>query len=563
MIRLFTQHTKRKSVCLDGMWRFKTDPNGIGKKEKWYKHFPKEYDNALVPSCWNNELDLYHYEGVCWYNTSFVTAKENISLIFHGVTGTAEVYLDGELLGSHYGGYTGFSFELQGVEAGTHNLTVYVDNTHDSDSTIPLALVDWFHYGGIIRSVEMAELCDTWVKDVKIDYELNDSLTDANVSFKVVFGGAGKQSYDRTLNIYKDDVLICSKAVNINAETSFDISNIVLKDIKLWDTQSPNLYYFRFEIEDDDFTERIGFRTVTIKNRRIMLNNKEIQLKGVNRHEDHPDWGHSVPVKLMKKDLDIIKKMGCNTIRGSHYPNAPIFLDMCDEAGILFWEEIPMWGFPEKPLKNPLVLKRGLSMHREMVSRDYHHPCIIIWGMHNEIETFTEAAFDLTKRFAEQVRSLDSGRLITYATMHPLSDICYPLVDIVCVNAYLGWYGSALDEWPEFFKKLEAKLKKEKLSHMPVIMSEFGAGGIYGERALEQRKWTENYQAEYLDYTLTLFKGLDFVAGTYIWQYCDIRTPKENELSRPRSFNNKGVLNEYRQPKLAYWVVKQHYKQSK
>ncbi len=559
MIRLFKRHDKRRTILLDGMWQFKTDSDAVGVKEEWYKNFPANCNNIIVPSCWNHELNLYHYEGICWYKTTFTTEKTNINLVFHGVTGVANVYLDGVLIGNHYGGFTGFSFELKNIEKGLHSLVVSVDNTHDDLNTIPLSVVDWFHYGGITRSVEVMELDDVWIKDYKIDYELNEELTDVNLSFTIILSGLNNFPYKRTLKIFIDNELLCKQDVCGSGEIQVNIRDIVLNHIKLWDVGNAHLYYFKFEIEDDDVTERIGFRRISIKDRKIILNKKEIKIKGINRHEDHPDWGFAMPVKLMKKDLEIIKQMGCNAIRGSHYPNAPVFLDMCDEQGVLFWEEIPMWGFPEKALENPLILERGLMMHQEMVKRDYHHPSVIIWGMHNEVSTETQAAFDLTKAFAKQLRSMDKSRLITYATNRPLEDICYSLADIVCANVYIGWYDSELSEWPDFFKKLEQKLKDEGLSNMPIIMSEFGAGGIYGDKSFEERKWSENYQAEYLDYTLELFGKMECIAGTFIWQYCDIRTPKENELSRPRSFNNKGVLNEYRNPKLAYWVVEKRY----
>jgi len=259
----------------------------------------------------------------------------------------------------------------------------------------------------------------------------------------------------------------------------------------------------------------------------------------------------------MKKDLDIIKQLGCNTIRGSHYPNAPVFLDLLDQEGFLFWEEIPMWGFGEEALADPLTLERGLQMHQQMIKRDYHHPSIIIWGLHNEIDSRTEAAFNLTKAFAEKVRSLDQSRPITYATMYPLDDVCLSLVDIVSINKYFGWYEGEIEDWIRFLQTMKDKLKHEGLATMPILISEFGAGAIYGDSTFESAKWTENFQLQYLDSAIKIFLNDPDVNGMYIWQYCDIRSSKELEMGRPRSFNNKGIVNEYRKPKAAYWKVKE------
>lgn len=556
--RLFERHKKRKVVSLDGIWKFKIDPEDKGFEEKWFNGLPEDNREIVVPSCWNNELDLYHYEGTAWYQTEFETDADNINLVFHGFTGQIEIYLDGDKVGSQYGGFSGYNCPVKGIKAGEHMLVVAVDNTHDDLNTIPLARVDWFHYGGLFRSVELMELYDAWIKDYKIDYSLDDQMKNAILNFNLTFEGLSRKPVKEKLDVFINDKKICSKQVKIKGVTNLEIKGQSLNNIKLWDTGNPNLYNVRFELGNDDIIERIGFRKIEVKDKSLLLNNKKVDIKGVNRHEDHPDWGFALPFKLMKKDIDIIKDFGCNTIRGSHYPNAQIFLDYCDEQGILFWEEIPMWGYPEKALKSPLILERGLDMHEKMVNRDYHHPSIIIWGLHNEIDTRTQAAYDLSKAFVNKIKEIDNTRPLTYATMHPLKDICYELVDIVSVNKYFGWY-EKMEGWVPFLQDLKNKLKNEGLEDMPVIMSEFGAGAIYGESTFEGPKWTENYQKDYLEYTLKLFDEDPDIIGTYIWQYCDIRTAREMEMGRPRSFNNKGLVNEYRNPKLAYWKVKEIY----
>ncbi|OQB15214.1 MAG: Beta-glucuronidase [Firmicutes bacterium ADurb.Bin193] len=564
MVRLFESYKNRKTNFLDGMWKMKADPEKVGVSEKWYESLPNECKDTCVPSCWNNELGLYHYEGIMWYFKKF-TAGGNVNLIFHAVTGQAEVYVDGVHIGGHYGGWTGFNFILSGLKAGEHFLAVSVDNTHDNMNTIPLAEVDWFHYGGIHRSVEVQELRNLWVDDFKIDYKLNDAFTSAEIGVKVSINGVADKLQKPVVNVYMEDNLIYTHELDKNnplKEISF--SGYSIDNIKLWDIFKPNLYYFRAEITDggvvvDDMIDRTGFRHIKAENKKILLNGKEIYIKGVNRHEDHPDWGFAVPLNLMRKDIAIIKNLGCNSIRGSHYPNSKLFLDCLDEEGLLFWEEIPMWGYPEEPLQNPLIMERGLMMIEEMVIRDYHHPSIIFWSVHNEIATNTQAAFDITKSFVEKVRSLDKSRLVSYASNHPLCDICYSLVDVISINKYFGWYHGEASSWFRFFENLKEYVNSLNLGHLPILMTEFGGGGIAGVCSFENQKWSENYQAELIGYELELFHNTPGVVGSYIWQYCDTRTPKENEMKRPRSFNNKGIVNEYRNPKMAYWSAKKIY----
>lgn len=556
MVRLFERHKKRSVFTLDGLWNFQIDPEKKGYDEKWFENFPKDALDAIVPSCWNNEFGLYEYEGLAWYSKKFNINKENINIILHGVTGFAEVYLDGVHLGSHYGSFTPFNFLVSNISKGEHTLVVSVDNTHNQTDTIPLARVDWYHYGGIIRSVEIMELEKVWIKDYKIDYVLNSDMKSVKLDLKVYLETLGSNTHSDNLKIFINDIKLYEAAIDISKEVKVEIDNLELKDIKLWDIAAPNLYNIRFEIAEDDITDRIGFRKVEIKNKKMFLNNKEIYIKGVNRHEDHPDWGFAFPEKLMKKDIDIIKNLGCNAIRGSHYPNSEAFLDYLDQEGLLFWEEIPMWGYPEEVLKNPLVLQRGLKMHEEMVKRDYHHPSIIIWSLHNEIDSNTEAAYDLSKAFVEKIKSLDTTRLISYASYHPFDDICFPLVDIISINKYYGWYHDEIETWDSFLIDFKNRLKKDNLDHLPIMITEFGAAAMFGDTTFEGPKWTENYQEKLLKHTLKLFHSDPDIIGCYIWQFCDTRTAKELALGRARSFNNKGILNEYRKPKLAYWTVK-------
>ncbi len=561
MNRLFKQHIKRKCYLLDGIWSFKTDPGKKGISEKWYQKMPQDSETMVVPSCWNNELGLYHYEGVAWYSTSFETAARNINLSFYGITGQAEVYLDGAHIGSHYGGFSGFNLNLKGISLGQHMLVISVDNTHDDMNTIPLARVDWFHYGGIIRSVEVMELEEAWIGSCRIDYELDESMENVLLSFELQMEAFSDEVFRTQLNVYMGELQIASENLSFEGRTNIRLENCKIENIKLWDEGKPNLYSFRFDIGCDDLIERTGFRRLDTIDGDIRLNGRKVFLKGVNRHEDHPDWGFAFPLKLMKKDMDIIKSMGCNSIRGSHYPNSELFLDYCDEQGILFWEEIPLWGYPEEPLKNPVIRERGLNMLEEMVVRDYNHPSIFVWSLHNEIDTRTQIAYELTEAFAQKVRLMDTTRPITYATMYPLEDICYSLVDIVSINKYIGWYQDSMEEWPNFLSQLKQKLSEAGVSDKPLIMSEFGAAAIYGDITFEGPRWTENYQQEYLDYSLKVFLSDEDISGTYIWQFCDVRTAKEVDLGRARSFNNKGIVNEYRKPKMAFWAVKKIYEE--
>lgn len=554
MIRLFNQSHRRKISTLDARWDFVTDRENCGTKEKWYIDFPNESEKICVPSSWNNEFGMENYIGCAWYRTTFTINKPSVKLVFGAINNECDIYLDGKHIGSHVGAFCEFSVMAHNIGKGKHCLVIRVDNTQNEIDTIPLKRADWFNHGGIIRSIELHEFDRYIVDNVKIEYQLDENLKNADVKcFVDVYSDSEAED---TLTISAGNEIFYNQNIKLVSGLNTLCAAFTIKDVKLWDTQSPNLYKFKFALFEDDLFERTGFRTIKIDGRKFLLNNKEIFFKGINRHEEYPEWGFAVPFKLIKKDVDIICNMGCNTIRGSHYPNSKATLDYLDERGILFWEEIPMWGFGEEPLKNDRVIKTGISMHREMIRRDYNHPCVIIWGLHNEIATQTKAAYDISAQFIKEIRSYDNSRLITYATMKPAEDICFELADFISLNKYIGWYEGELESWETFLEEFHDYLKKFNVDNKPLVISEFGAAAITGNISFENLKWTENYQAEAMAYMVDLFMQREDISGLYIWQYADLRTSNTMVLERARSYNNKGIVSEYRKPKMAYYAIR-------
>ncbi len=539
MDRLFKEHNLRKTFSLDGNWKF-VARDGEGLENK----IPEDVIDMYVPSCWNLRMGLLDYQQVAWYYREFETNCENILLSFGAVSGRADVYLDGEFVGSHIGGYTEFSFNIKTVKD-CHLLAVKVDAS-SSDVTIPKTIADWYRYGGIYRSVELAEIKDNYISRHKIGYDLKGSDASVTVETEV----KGKTPEKLTVK-FAGETVYCGDYEKV---ISFEVKNILL-----WEFGSPNLYFVEIIVDGDDIIDRIGFRTVEAKNNKIYINNKEVELKGVNRHEDHPDFGHALPKSVMERDIDIIKDMGCNTVRGSHYPHSRAFMDYLDQNGIYFWSEIPLWGAAAETLEDSSLIECGCNMHKEMVEQYYNHPSIIIWGLHNEIDTRVQSGRNLTEKFLKIIKDYDSKRPTTFATMYLEEDICLDLADIISINKYIGWYGGKWDEWYDFMQIVSDRMKEEKLADKPVIMSEFGAAGLYGYHTFDNVRWTEEYQANLITFELELFKKYPYICGTYVWHFADARTSKDS-IDRARCFNNKGLLNEHRRPKLALSAVKKFYK---
>ena len=544
-MRLFKTSDVRESVSLDGLWDFitVTEP---GKDTAEAVLGAKDWDCMCVPFCWNCVPKYFKYEGVAWYKTEFVSKSEFYEIVFENIQIYAEIFIDGQKVKQHYGGFLPIS--VYGTGKGKHSLMVRVDNTHNDVNTIPLSRVDWFHYGGISGSVVLTYFDSAFIKKHRISYELKNNTASCVAEFMI------EGTYNGNCEIFADNILVHKMQV----QTGKNVAKFQLDEVERWDVDNPRLYYIQIKIECDDIIERIGFRTIEVKDNEILLNESPVTIKGVNRHNEHPDFGFSMPFSFIKKDVDIIKNMGCNFIRGSHYPNPRELLDYLDQIGILFWEEIPMWGYGEAALSDALTKERGLLMHQEMIERDFHHPSIVFWGLHNEIATDTKPGYDITKCFYDHIKKLDDSRPITFATCRIDTDTALEFADVIAMNIYPGWYGghNPADECEDVARRIINHVKETGNENKPILISEFGAGGIYGENSFYNAKWTEEYQSEVLENTIAGFMKHKEINGVIIWQYCDMRSSFELELTRPRSFNNKGMVDEYRRPKSVYFTVK-------
>ncbi len=560
MLRLFDEYTKRNIKTLNGDWQFAADRENKGVTEGWFKSFPENSRHIIVPGSWNTQfVDMFDYRGHGWLKRTFNCEECFLLLEFEAVSGQTDVWLDGEPLGSHYGGWTAFSFK-KFVEAGEHTLVVCTEPNGNNLNTIPLAKKDWYNYGGIMRPVTATQLKTPFISDLQISYDLDLDKRRADICCEVEIENPFKGEYCTPITLMFDGNKVAAEKLTVNEKGSVTLKASV-KDLKLWDIGEGNLYDITVITDDDDRNERIGFRKIEAKNREIFLNGKSIFLHGVNRHEEHPDWGFAVPPQINNRDIDIIKELNCNSVRGSHYPNSHIFLDELDRQGILFWSEIPMWGFSAQCLADPITNERAEVMITEMINQYRAHASIVIWGMHNEVNTSSPEGYEISKKLYALMKKLDSSRLITYASNQIENDISFEFCDVICINQYIGWYDGSLCEWKDFIKGLRVMAVEKGVGDKPIIMSEFGCGAIYGYNSFRNDHWTMSYQSEFLETVIKECIAEEGVCGTLIWQFTDIAS--RHGLNRARGYNNKGLLDEYRRPKTSFFTVRKLYEEIK
>lgn len=553
MLGLYDRTPLRRKVDLDGWWDFVIDSDDQGEQARYFSDFPfDESRHTTVPGVWETQAGYEDYQGVAWYRKEFEAPWMGPCLItFGAVAYIAKVWLNGEYLGEHEGDFTSFRF-LAELSDDVNELVVRVDNRH-TDESLPKAVVDWYPYGGITRSVVCEEIEDAYIERIQIV-----GHTDGQVDVRAYVRNHSDEDLDLDLTLSVLDAEPIRRTITLGAGVRVvEELRAQIHEPELWSPQDPVLYEAIVTLGDDLYVERFGLREVRTEGPQILLNGEPIWLRGVNRHEDHPDWGFALPERLMLKDIDIILALSCNAVRGSHYPNHPTFLDLCDENGLLFFAEVPGWQYNAHQLSHSPTKDKLGSMLEEMVTEQFNHPSIIVWSLHNECDTEVSREPDLDVRTATEelfslARSLDDTRLITYVSHRYWNDKHFDLADLVCLNEYIGWYVDDLDgaDFPAYLQRMA-----EMVPDKPILITEFGAGGLYGYHSMAARKWSEEHQAGQLIQQIMDMRDVPNVAGCFIWQYCDILSNPERAIRRPRSMNNKGLVDEYRRPKLAFHDV--------
>lgn len=555
MIRTFKTHDVRKQMELtESLWEFEPCAgNYAGQK------FP-----VAVPGCWENHPLFADYRGEGIYRKTF-QAQGNVRIECKGVSHTATVYLDGHEIGHHYNAYTPFSVVVSDLEPGRHMLEIKADNRFHKDSALHVPN-DYMSYGGISRGVVVEELSDLYLEYVHVKTYRENEQWHVQVKAAVnVLKIRQNDEEDITIQGKIKDTAFEWKLTDTAKKHYEFCTDLKIDGIEEWSPETPVLYQVELQMlrEDeviDDLMERFGFREICVQGKYILLNGKKLRIKGVCRHEDHPDYGCALPYQTIYNDLVLIRQMGANSIRTAHYPNDEIFLDLCDELGILVWEENHARGLEEDRMKHPLFEEQAEQVIREMIFYHYNHPCIFIWGILNECASETLFGRSCYEKQFRLIREMDDSRPCTFASCKFFGDICFDLPDVVSCNLYPRWYVDkpVRDYLNEVYDWI---VEDGNGKGKPFIVSEIGAGGLYGCHNAYHGKWTEEYQADALSEQVSECLKFSESMGVYIWQFCDVRVSSEWFAGRPREMNNKGVVDEYRRPKAAYGRVKEIFEQ--
>jgi beta-glucuronidase len=563
MNRLFRTTTVRRQTSLAGIWDFKADPLDAGESLGFPSRFPRPDTQVWLPGSWNTIPRYWQYQGTAWFRRRFEIRDEGILRIcFSGVFYHARVWLDGVFVGEHEGGYSPFSFVVKDIRRGNHELTVRADNRL-SDETLPKRGVDWFPYGGIHRPVFLEQVAATYIDNFHVIVTAIESRR-AALLVRVFVRNLGEGAVVRSVEFSVDGKALHSGTHKVPPGESTLEFRTAVENPRLWSPEDPYLYSAKVALgggEDDQFS-RFGIRSFAAKGNQILLNGCRFKLRGANRHEDHPDWGPSLPPHLLRQDLEILMRLGANAVRG-HYPFSDLFMDYCDQSGIVVLSEIPSWQYDSSQLARRSIQEKIRHQYFEMVRRDMNHPSILSWSLGNEWPDFDQS-YEQIRSLVDYARSVDSTHFITFVTGGAKVGRPNELIDIICTNwAQYQWYepSTYLDE-AEGSKSIA--LLEEIRRHFPnkpVILTEFGgAESQAGWHNWGNVKWSEEYQARNVFDSGNYSLEQDWISGGCVWQFCDTRTDPSRMLGpRLRGWNAKGVLDAYRQPKMAFYRLQDLY----
>ena len=574
---LITNFPSRKKQSLNGKWQYIIDPYGTGfydyrlqernekdKEAYWNSDAPqnksdrKEFGYSSkytlnVPGDWNSQDPKFlYYEGIVWYKKSFDAElqrpNEKRFLYFGAVNYQADVYLNGHKLGVHKGGFTPFNFEIpEGLLKTKNNfLVVRVDNKRYKDE-IPTVNTDWWNYGGITRDVTLITVPENSVRD----YFIHLSKTNNNTV-------EGWVKFNQPV---RDKVVI--EIPELNFKKRFDVNGdsvslrFLLPSVQLWSPQNPKLYKIIISSENERVEDKIGFRTIEVKGKQILLNGKPVFLRGIAIHEEIPQGARrAYSYKDALHLLGEAKELNCNMVRLAHYPHNENMTRVADSLGILVWSEIPVYWTID--FENAEVLQKAKAQLNEMIARDRNRASIIIWSVGNETPV-NEARTKFMGSLVQTAKQLDNTRLISAALeVHHIKDTSSiddslgEYTDLVSVNEYLGWYGGK----PSDCRTAIWNVKYNK----PLFFSETGAEALGGFHGDSSTMWTEEYQQWYYKEQMQMMKRMpDNFVGLSPWILNDFRSPRRNNPVYQQGWNNKGLFDQKGRKKKAFYILKAYY----
>lgn len=572
---------------LSGIWRFCLGGEEF-EEELMTSPFDK-WENVAVPASYNDQkadINFRDHYGFVYYQKEFSLPafcfSERTVLRFGAVTHKAVIYLNGEKLTEHKGGFLPFEAEISGKIKAKNLLSVAVDNRIDF-STLPvgnesrLAMFgsglpdfesvrktqmkkenypnfDFFNYSGINRPVKIYTTPKAYIEDISVNTLVNGNR--AIVKYSVSCFGEGKIK-----------AALLDRENREVGKAEGECGAITVEKPILWQPGKAYLYTLKVSFGKDVYYEKVGIRTVEVDDERFLINGEPFYFKGFGKHEDSENHGRGLDEVLNVKDISLMKWMGANSFRTSHYPYSEEMLNLCDEEGIVVIAETSAVGLNFPNIKEDWYKDlAGTKEHhedviRQMIARDKNHPSIVMWSLANEPDSSVknESALEYFKPLYDLAHECDiQSRPVTVVVCNNnyVNDLTAPYMDVICLNRYYGWYifGGNLDYAAQAMRE---DMKYWEQFHKPVIITEYGADAVSGIHSAVPNMFTEEYQAQYYEKMNGVLDEFNFIAGEQAWNFADFATIQGTLRV---DGNKKGIFTRDRRPKLSAHYFRNRWK---
>ncbi len=572
----------RALIDLSGIWCFQKDETDVFTESLKDAPLPTPTSIA-VPASYNDQKegeDFRDHYGWVWYEKNFslpaFLKKERVVLRFGAVTHTARVYLNGKLLCEHKGGFLPFEAELTDfLHDGENRLSVAVDN-RVNHSTLPVGSeaggnmlsglipelpgvtpkkqnypnFDFFNYAGITRPVKIYTTPKNYIKDITLIPTVGENTATVQYAVETVGEGAVR-------------LIIRNEEGKIVAESNGAKGSFIIPDVILWQPLDAYLYTCEVHFDNDCYNEEFGVRTVEVRGTEFLINGKPFYFKGFGKHEDFYIRGRGLDEPLNVKDISLMRWIGANSFRTSHYPYSEEMMLLCDREGIVVIDETPAVGVNMnfgaaaggKPQNTYEVLKtkeHHEAVIRDMIQRDKNRACVVMWSIANESDTtaFPDSAKDYYEPLYTLARACDpQNRPVTIVGVQNeyIKDKTLPMMDVICLNRYYGWYVYGGD-LAAAQQALTLELDYWKSLGKPVMFTEYGADTVAGFHAATPVMFTEEYQVDFYKKTHEITDRYPCFIGEQVWNFADFATVQG--IMRVVG-NKKGLFTRAREPKLA------------
>ena len=576
------QHKTR----LNDNWTFlRQDISSIWEAVRPYKGDQPEayplWEQVTLPHCFNAEdgvdPDLNYYQGPGWYKTQLEVNNPynngRTVLEFEGAGQKTKVYIYTTLVGEHVGGYDSWNVDITdavneflGSPAaerfeGKVPLSIRCDNSRDAEM-IPSNLSDFNIYGGIYRYLNLVYLPAVSVGEISITPTLSADSRKASVSVAGSFyNPADVRSADVLVTITDPDGKeVASHTLSgLTPLGTQELLSFTIDRPQLWDVDSPRRYTCDVKVKADGeevtSTEKFGLRkSEFIEKGPYHLNGRRLLLRGTHRHEDHAGVAAAMTDDMMRTEMKMMKDMGVNFIRLGHYQQSEIILDLCDELGILVWEEIP-WC--RGGVGGETYRAQGRRMLTNMISQHYNHPCVIIWGLGNENDwpnEFPVYEQSQIRAYMSELNTLAHKLDPSRQTAIRRCDFCSDIVDVYSPTIWAGWYKGNYEDYQKYSREYFDKVKH-------FLHVEWGGDshpGRFMEENPTKKEWSESYVIGLIDWHLKEQENMPWLTGTAYWPFKDFATPVRPENPVPY-VNQKGVIERDFKKKESYYVFQSYW----